>query len=209
MFIEITDVTKRLDENNCSSILNIGISKGESVCISGKDKTSFLNIIAGRISMPLMRVIINEIPATIYRKTAFLSKTTNFAPHRTLLENLCLPLKLRGFNQKSSVLIAKEQAAAFGLSAFENFFPCQLNSGVLKRAALAEIGLMDFDVLLLDEPTTKLDKADLPLLIRYINSVRLEGKTVILATDDCRLADLLTERTIFIESVGKAVALSV
>lgn len=78
-------------------------------------------------------------------------------PSRNILDNVAIPLLLKGTPKKE----ARQQAAAclqdFGLEGFGSYYPRQLSGGMRQRAALLRTYLQASDILLLDEPFAALD----------------------------------------------------
>jgi len=81
-----------------------------------------------------------------------------------------------------------------GLSGFEDRMPHHLSFGQKKRAAFATVLSMEPDILLLDEPTSNLDPRSRFEVIRVIEELRKEGKTIIIATHDVNAVPKIAER---------------
>ncbi|MCW7076299.1 MAG: energy-coupling factor ABC transporter ATP-binding protein [Candidatus Syntropharchaeales archaeon] len=81
-----------------------------------------------------------------------------------------------------------------GLSGFEDRMPHHLSFGQKKRAAFATVLSMEPDILLLDEPTSNLDPRSRFEVIRVIEELRKEGKTIITATHDVNAVPKIAER---------------
>lgn len=171
--------------------------RGDAVLLAGDSlqRSVFLRLLAGRILPDSGSVTVCDRPAAHGRNTVYLPKRPRLIEHRTLLENVGLPLQLRGFSMADAAEIAEEQLSVFGLSRFKDYYPGQLNEDLISRAAIAEAALFAADVLLLDRPTASIADENREQVWRYLNALRLEGKTVILSTDNEKEAALLTERT--------------
>ena len=118
--------------------------------------------------------------------------------HRTVLDNVILPLVIRGEKKK----IAREHAAAFfprfGLSGYEKKYPCQLSGGMRQRAALLRTCMTENKVILLDEPFSALDaitRSQMQNWYREITSVM--GLSTFFITHDVEEALLLSD-TVYI-----------
>lgn len=207
MYIEARNIYKAYDKHTVFENFDFFARKGDSVCISGPNgsgKSTLLKLLAGRNVPDLGTVKIDGIAAETYRKAVLLPQNYRLAEHKTLLENLSVPLKLRGFSRKDASAVASEQLKTFGLKNFTDYYPCQLSDGVIRRAAIAEVGLFDADLLLLDEPFGGIDRDSIKDIYLYLTAKRLEGVTLILVTHSSEEADILTERTVYLENLNAA-----
>ncbi len=78
-------------------------------------------------------------------------------PYRTILDNVALPLIIRGMKKKEARKKAAPYFAGFGLAGTEKKYPAQLSGGMKQRAALLRTYLFSQKVALLDEPFSALD----------------------------------------------------
>ena len=208
MFIEAKNICFGFGATQIFDNLNFYARKGDSVAIIGQNgcgKSTLLKLLAGRFIPLAGCVTVGGVTAERYRKAVLLPQNYRLACHKTLIENLILPLKLKGYSQKDSIKIANEQLSVFGLKNFADYYPSQLSDGILHRAAIAEVGLFDADLLLLDEPFAGVDKQHLLGLFNYLNAKRLEGVTLIIVTHSDYEAEVLTERSYNLEHNAKAV----
>ena len=90
-------------------------------------------------------------------KISYMLQKDLLLPYRTIVDNVALPLVIRGLSKKE----AKEKAATyfeeFGLLGTEDKYPSQLSGGMRQRAALLRTYLFSEKVALLDEPFSALD----------------------------------------------------
>ena len=209
MFIEAEKICFKLENKLIFDNLSFYARKGDSVAITGAKgcgKSAFLKLLAGRFIPSSGTVSVGGVRAEEYRKAVLLPQNYRLAFNKTLTENLMIPLKLRGYSLKDAAKLANEQLKAFSLFRFAHYYPCQLSSNILRRAALAEAGLFDADLLLLDEPFEGVDKEHLNGLFQFLNAKRLEGTTLIIVTHSDYEAEVLTERSYDLEINARAVA---
>lgn len=120
----------------------------------------------------------------------------NFAllPHKTVLENIALPLQVKGMSTNESMDRAIDMVNLVELTGRENYFPRQLSGGQQQRVGIARSLAVEPDIWLLDEPFSALD----PLIRREMQDefLRLQvvlNKTILFVTHDfdeaLRLAD--------------------
>ena len=117
-------------------------------------------------------------------------------PHKTVLENAAMALKVRGVGREEREAEAHKWLARVGLSGFENRFPRQLSGGMQQRVGIARALTANTDIMLLDEAFSALD----PLIRTDMQDLLLElqkelHKTIIFITHDLdealKLADHL------------------
>ena len=126
--------------------------------VSGGGKTTLFNIIAG-LSMPDEGSVwmngeeITGKPGNV----SYMLQKDLLLPYRTIVDNVALPMIIRGVDKKT----AREKAASyfveFGLEGCEKKYPAQLSGGMKQRAALLRTYLFSEKVALLDEPFSALD----------------------------------------------------
>ena len=108
----------------------------------------------------------------------------NFAlmPHRSVLDNVAMPLEIRHVNKNDRIAQASKILEIVELSAWGNKFAHELSGGMQQRVGLARALAADPDVLLMDEPFSALD----PLIRRQLQDEFL------------RLSNILKKTTVFI-----------
>lgn len=203
MFIEAKNVSKFYNGQRVVDLKSFCVKKGESVSImgdKGSGKTTLAKLIAGVVCCDYGQILIDNVFAESYTKSVYLAQKSSLLEHHTLLENMLIPLFLRGFSRFEAQAIAKEQLKVFGLLPFADFYPCQANKSVLRLVSLAQTGLFDANLYVFDEPFLDIDATQKSVVYRYINSKRLEGNTVLICTNSFEEAEYLTERTVFLTS---------
>ena len=149
---------------------NLIIKKGESVALvgsSGAGKTTFLQI-AGLLDTPdCGQILINNIDAseadektrTDLRKNhiGFIYQFHHLLPEFSALENVAMPLFIKGISKQTSLLEAKKLLVEIGLEDRLKHLPSQLSGGQQQRVAVARAIVGKPSILLADEPTGNLD----------------------------------------------------
>ncbi len=126
-------------------------------------------------------------------KLGFVFQSFQLLTHLTALENVMLPLELRGDSQ------AKDKAAAMlsrvGLGQRLKHYPKYLSGGEQQRVALARAFVTEPPLLLADEPTGSLDAATGEAVINLMFSLnREQGSTLVLVTHDPAMAAMCGRR---------------
>ena len=120
-------------------------------------------------------------------KVGFVFQSFQLIPTLTALENVQVPLELRG--EAGAGVRARELLQRVGLGAREHHYPAQLSGGEQQRVALARAFVNQPRVLFADEPTGNLDSATGEPIIALIEELNREaGTTVVLVTHDPLLA---------------------
>lgn len=187
--------------------LDLDVAKGEFVVIagfSGSGKTTLLNII-GSIDKPTDGKIIvfdNDLTekdedwlADFRCNTiGFVFQTYNLVSTLTVAENVAFPME---WTRKPVDHIRKrihELLEMAGLLNRAGHFPWQLSGGEQQRVAFARAVANDPPLMLIDEPTGNLDAKTGQNIIQILESLKADGKTVVLATHDGRMSRLADQK---------------
>jgi putative ABC transport system ATP-binding protein len=210
--IRLEQVTKRFEGRSRVTALNdvtLTIAKGEMVSIvgpSGSGKSTLLNLI-GALDRPTSGVVrvdgeplagLSEDGLTRLRrdKIGFIFQFFNLLPTLTCLENVALPLHLRGWNRKKVNARASELLSLVGLGDRLTHRPEELSGGQRQRVAIARALSIFPPVLLADEPTGNLDSRTGEEILALLHDLQSStGSTVIIVTHDDGVARSC-ERTI-------------
>lgn len=161
VLLEARGLSKSFGENDVLRDVQLSLKKGELVCIlgvSGAGKTTLFNILSGLMVPDSGQVLLNGENITGRPgKISYMLQKDLLLPYRTVVDNVALPLLVRGVPKRE----AREKAASyfrkFGLQGTEKKYPKQLSGGMRQRAALLRTYLAADGVALLDEPFSALD----------------------------------------------------
>jgi len=204
--IVLRGVSKQFDGKRKVTALervDLSISRGEMVSIvgpSGSGKSTLLNLI-GCLDRPSEGEIeidgatlaqLNDDDLTRVRrdKIGFIFQFFNLLPTLSCIENVSLPLHLRGWPRKKIEERAKELLGLVQLGARMDHLPDELSGGERQRVAIARALSVYPPILLADEPTGNLDTStgvDILKLVRDLHE-RL-GSTVLIVTHDPAVAE--------------------
>lgn len=202
--VQVDQITKRVrDATGELTILHdisFELTAQESVAIvgaSGSGKSTLLAILAGldtpsdgRVRLrgqDLFTLNEDERAAVRARELGFVFQSFQLLPNLTALENVMLPLELRGVRD------AREQASAMlarvGLAERLGHYPRVLSGGEQQRVALARAFVQRPALLLADEPTGSLDFATGASVMELMFELNREaGTTLVLVTHDREIA---------------------
>jgi putative ABC transport system ATP-binding protein len=213
--IEVVHLGKRVaDASGELTILkdvNFTLHAGGTLAIvgaSGSGKSTLLGLLAGldTPSEGTVRLIGTDIYAldedgrAALRKDrlGFVFQSFQLLSHLNALENVMLPLELRGAADGDARGRAEAMLARVGLSARLKHYPKYLSGGEQQRVALARAFVTEPPLLFADEPTGSLDAATGEAVIEMMFSLNRErASTLVLVTHDPAIA-ALCERTITI-----------
>jgi cobalt/nickel transport system ATP-binding protein len=105
----------------------------------------------------------------------------------------CLQL---GMSKQDTLARVDDVLRMLDISALVDRAPFQLSGGQKKRVAIASVLVMNPEILLFDEPTAALDPRGQQWLIELIMELNAAGKTIVLATHDLDLLDLVADRCV-------------
>lgn len=189
--------------------ISLEIRKGEIISIvgpSGAGKSTFLNL-AGCLdsfqqgSLHIMgkdisNMSVESLSGFRNRHIGFVFQLHNLLPEFTALENIMLPLLIRRMKKHEARERAKEFLGRFNLSDRADHKPAELSGGECQRVAVARAIVGNPDIILADEPTGSLDRANSRMLTDTLLELgREKGATIVIVTHDREIASR-TERTI-------------
>jgi len=196
--IEFIDVHKSFNSNYVLKGINLGIKKGENLCIlggSGSGKTVILKELCGLINVDKGKILIEGEDLTalnedetirVRKKIGMLFQGSALFDSLDVYENIAFPIR-QNFNYSEDKIqsIVQENLNIIGLGGIEDKYPSDLSGGMKKRVALARALAMKPKILLYDEPTTGLDPTNIKRINQLIRDMQAKfGITAIIITHD-------------------------
>jgi putative hydroxymethylpyrimidine transport system ATP-binding protein len=163
---------------------------------SGCGKSTVCNIVAGLDEPTAGEVRIDgRVAADRLGASAYMPQRDALLAWRRVIDNVALPLQLRGMGRGAARDVARPQLERFGLGGFARAWPWQLSGGMRQRAAFLRTVITEPGLMLLDEPFGALDGITRADLQEWLGAVRAEhGATVLLVTHDVSEAVFLSDR---------------
>jgi len=206
IFLEVANLKKSYDNTKNSITLfdnvNIKIKEGELVALigpSGSGKSSLLHLLALLDEPTNGKIIINnketknltDVQKDNLRRRAIsiIFQDNNLLTDFTAIENVMMPLIIRGENKK--IILKKANRILKDVKIFDRsqHFPNELSGGEQQRVAIARALIAETNLILADEPTGNLDfKTSKEIFSLFLKLKKLK-KTIIFATHNRELAN--------------------
>ena len=199
-FIRASNLTKTYRSGNSELVifadLNLEVMRGESLALigeSGAGKSTLLYLLSGLDSptsgtisynsRELQRLADSELAEFRNREIGFVWQSHNLLPEFTALENVMMPLLVRGAPQAEAQAASMDKLAEVGLADRASHRAGELSGGEQQRVALARALSGKPSVLLADEPTGNLDFRTGEMIFELLGRLRrLHELTSILVT---------------------------
>jgi putative ABC transport system ATP-binding protein len=212
--VQLKDVSKRFDgkrEVLALDDVSLEVAKGDMVAIvgpSGSGKSTLLNLVGGLDHPTSGEIVVDGQPVSrlgddaltkVRRdKIGFIFQFFNLLPTLSSLENVAIPLHLRGWPRKKIDARARELLDLVQLGNRLEHLPEELSGGERQRVAIARALSVYPPILLADEPTGNLDTHTGAEILKLIHDLRDRlGATVLVVTHDRGVAESC-QRTILL-----------
>lgn len=197
--LKALNIQKSFDGKKIIDGINITLKKGEIVSllgVSGSGKTTLFNVLSGLLVPEEGSVLLDDedITGKPGRISYMLQKDLLF-DHKKIIDNVSLPLVIKGMNRKEARAKSDPLFTEFGLEGSQNRYPAQLSGGMRQRAALLRTYLASEGVALLDEPFSALDTITKASVHRwYLDVMERIDLSTLFITHDIDEAILLSDR---------------
>ncbi len=209
--LELKNISKSYDMVDGSLTVlkdfNEVINEGELIALvgpSGAGKSTLMHI-AGGLDKPTSGKVLfkgqsiydfKEADLNHYRgnHVGFVFQSHYLLDDFTAKENIMLPFIILGGNKKDAEIRANELLNSVGLSDRANHYPSELSGGEQQRISVARALVNSPKILLADEPTGNLDRANSDGVINILSSLSEKGVSVVIVTHDEAIASKCRRR---------------
>ena len=206
ILLETINIKKAYEHINGNIILfnnlNLKIKQGDLIALvgsSGSGKSSLLHLLALLDNPSKGKILINNKEVSslnesqkdeIRRKNiSIIFQDNNLLSDFTAIENVMMPLLIKGENEKDILSKAKKILKDVKILNRSDHFPNELSGGEQQRVSIARALIADTDLILADEPTGNLDfKTSKEIFSLFVKLKKLK-KTIIFATHNRELAN--------------------
>ena len=182
--------------------ISFSMARGDYLSImgtSGSGKSTLLSIL-GCLDTPtsgeyflegvnVSRMSDRQLSHVRGRKFGFVFQSFNLIPQLSVLENIEVPLFYQGWREEESRLRSRELATLVGLEHRMDHRPAELSGGQRQRVAIARALANDPAMLFADEPTGNLDHATGLEIMRVLDDLAAQGRSIILVTHERAIAE--------------------
>ena len=215
MFLEIKGIKKSFGTGdsrvNVLKGLDLEIERGEFCVLlgpSGSGKSTLLNMLAGLEPPTKGEIIVrgkhhleamDEELRTKFRRRyiGFVFQNYNNLPQYTALENVALPLAIRGVPEDERNWLAWQALSRVGLRGHVDHRPAELSGGQQQRVSIARAIITEPSIVLADEPTGNLDSRTGQEVMELLCEIfRERNTTFILSSHDPQM-QCYTDRTVY------------
>jgi NitT/TauT family transport system ATP-binding protein len=193
-----------------TAVEDVSLAVGETEFVSvigptGCGKSTLLNVMAGLLAPSAGRVTVLGRPlAGINRDAGYMFQADALMPWRTTLENVIAGLQFRGRPDREARRLGREWLERVGLAAFADHHPHQLSGGMRKRAAMAQMLVLNPRIILMDEPFSALDVQTRQLMENELLALwAADRRCAVFVTHDLEEAIALSDRVVVL-SAGPA-----
>ncbi len=215
------DIYKTFDQLEVLKGISLETQKGDVVSLigsSGSGKSTFLRCI-NLLETPTSGDIIvhgdpirfasnrkgerapadNRQVERIRAKLSMVFQGFNLWSHMTVLENIIeAPVHVLGLSKKEAVERAEAYLQKVGIYERKDYYPAQMSGGQQQRAAIARALAMEPEVMLFDEPTSALDPELVGEVLKVMQGLAEEGRTMIVVTHEMAFARDVSTKVLFL-----------
>ncbi|MEM5433729.1 ABC transporter ATP-binding protein [Paraburkholderia diazotrophica] len=220
--LTVDDLHKKFGENEVLKGVSLKAKAGDVISLigsSGSGKSTFLRCInflelpcSGRITLNReeirtttdgsggLRVSDPKQLRMMRTRLSMVFQHFNLWAHMTVLENIIeAPVSVLGLSRSDAQARARKYLEKVGLSAdVEQKYPSHLSGGQQQRVAIARALAMEPEVMLFDEPTSALDPELVGEVLRVMQALAEEGRTMIVVTHEMGFARNVSNHVVFL-----------
>lgn len=213
--IKLENINKsyKVGENSLHVLkdINLTVEKGEFIAIlgaSGSGKSTLMNIIGcmdnsddGEYFLEDIQIHKcgdDELGKVRNENIGFIFQKYHLIPQYTVIQNVMMPLLIRGMSRREATEKAREILESIGLGDRMEHKPNELSGGQQQRVAIARALVTKPALLLADEPTGALDSNTGKEILQLFKKLNEIGNTIIMITHDTNVANY-SKRVIYLD----------
>lgn len=199
--ISLQNVSKLFGEAKVIPSIDLDIHDGEFVVFvgpSGCGKSTLLKMISGLLPPTTgeIRVDGNKVTEP-HGDVGIVFQNALLLPWRNILNNVLMPIDMKGEKREKYIPRAKELLKMVGLEGFEKKLPWQLSGGMQQRASICRALVHDPKIMMMDEPFGALDAMTREKMNVELSRIqRRTGKTILLITHSIPEAVFLADKVL-------------
>ena len=214
--IKLKDVSKYYNSNGIVTValehINLEFNRGDIVAItgeSGSGKSTLLNIICGNDNYDDGEIYfyqdetsyfdVNDLDNFRNKYVGFIYQNYNIIENYTVLQNVMLPLLLKGLSKKEAKTKALELIKQVGLENRSKHKGTKLSGGEKQRVVIARALAKDPDILACDEPTGNLDSKTSQEIINLIKEVAKDKLVLIVTHNYEEVKEIATRKVTLVD----------
>lgn len=207
--LEVEGIELAFGSNKVLRGVDLAVPAGRTACVigpSGSGKSTLLRAInrllepdAGDVRLAGESVLKSN-PDELRRRIGMVFQHFNLFPHKTVLENITLPLrKIKKLEPEAARAAALEQLELVGLSNKATARPGNLSGGQQQRVAIARALAMKPEVMLFDEATSALDPELVKGVLGLMADLAQAGMTMVVVTHEMGFAREVADQVAFMD----------
>lgn len=210
--IEFRNATKIYDNNVFAlSNINLDIDRGDFVFLvgpSGAGKSTFIKLLFKEADLTTGRIVVNDEDITkiknnnipyYRRKIGMVFQDFRLIPTLNVYENVAFAMRVVEASEREMKKRVPMVLSMVGLSNKFKCFPSELSGGQQQRVAIARAIVNNPSLIIADEPTGNLDPDTSLEIMKILSDINRAGTTIIMATHDKSIVDIMKKRVIAIE----------
>ena len=210
--VALRKVCKKFGNHTVLDNVDLEVAQGDVTAIigrSGSGKSTLLRCINGLESIDSGEIVVNGKRVThnrddlqaLHREVGIVFQSYNLFPHLTVERNVELgPAKGKGIPIDKARAIARDAIAAVHLDDKLSDYPARLSGGQQQRVAIARALAMEPVLLLFDEITSALDPQLTGEVVRVLEELAAQGRTMILVTHEMGFARRAASQIVFMHN---------
>lgn len=195
--LEIKDVSYQYENHRVLQNINLQVDHRQTVAIlgtSGVGKTTLFNLIASKMPLQYGEITIDN-SSQIESKISYMLQKDMLFQHKTVLENIMLPLILQGVSKQEARQQSKVLLDQFNLLEWANHYPSALSGGMRQRVAFMRTANFKREWILLDEAFSALDAITRRQMHQWFIDYRQQMNwSTLLITHDVEEALILSDK---------------